>query len=119
MGKLAIKNNIVKETVKWAKKYFPGLTIRFRTKPKIIYKGEECDALFDPRPDGTYILWLSRRVDANRLVDSILHELGHILDNHRNGPFEEGDHDGQHSDTWGIEHSRIYTDYWRWRNDTC
>ena len=95
----------------WARKYMPGITLRFRTEPQVILDGEQCDAVLE-FCDGIHTIHFSRNVPHTQLLDTLIHELAHIIDNHRNG-WADNHHD-EHRESWGKEYARVYQDYWAW-----
>lgn len=110
MAAVKIRHEVVRDAIRWARRYIP-IPVSFRSVDDL---GVNVGLTSYSHQTGRYVVSILRSLSETEAMDALLHELGHVMDVHRNG--WKDTHLEQHGDTWGKEHSRIYGDYWEWRH---
>jgi hypothetical protein len=107
-----IKIPKVNAAIAWARRYTGSIKVSFRTAKDLRVDGVKVDGYLT-RDGDRYYVYLNRDSKTAVLIDTIIHELGHLYNWERK---EEGEnHFEEHGEQWGKEYARAYQDYWQWR----
>jgi len=85
----------------------------FRSAIKLELEGTKCDGVCE-QIGKRYTIFVARRLKPHEAIGILLHECAHLNDWVKNG-YVPG-HSNQHGDSWGVEYSRLYRDYFEWRD---
>jgi len=108
---LAKKDPVFRQSIAWARRYMP-MPISFRTVVGLKLDGQKCDGVTTRLKGGGFKIEIERRLNTSDAILTLHHELAHALAIHRYGLGDS--HEDQHSDDWGREYARVYSDYWTW-----
>lgn len=64
---------------------------------------------------GPFRIRIIRGLTNEQYIDCLLHEVSHVIDIEVNGDPPGQTHSDCHRDSWGKIYSKIYREYWDWR----